>query len=121
MAGVRPFERLSECVKRKTKNIPIWLCIVPPPKAGEQYERTAILYHQLYVMRAGEKEGETKISMRSRNPVTIIGALVLCGVIFVALKLLFPGRNSRWYMNRIKLTAGIVLFFAALILFFTRQ
>ncbi len=24
--------------------IPIGLCIVPPPKAGEQYERTAILY-----------------------------------------------------------------------------
>ena len=80
-----------------------------------------VLYHQLYVMRAGEKEGETKMSMRSRNPVTIIGALVLCGVIFVALKLLFPGRSSTWYMNRIKLIAGIVLFFAALILLLTRM
>ena len=37
VAGVRPFERLSECVKRKIKNIPIWLCIVPPPKEGERY------------------------------------------------------------------------------------
>jgi len=72
-------------------------------------------------MRAVEKEGETKMSMRSRNPVTIIGALVLCGVIFAVLKLLFPGRSSRWYMNRIKLIAGIVLFITALILFFTRQ
>ncbi|HCJ41857.1 hypothetical protein [uncultured Ruminococcus sp.] len=61
------------------------------------------------------------MSMRSRNPVTIIGALVLCGVIFVVLKLLFPGRSSTWYMNRIKLIAGIVLFFAALILLFTRM
>ena len=80
-----------------------------------------VLYHQLYVMRAGEKEGETKMSTRSRNPVTIIGALVLCGVIFVVLKILFPGRSSTWYMNRIKLIAGIVLFFAALILLFTRM
>ena len=80
-----------------------------------------VLDHQLYVMRAGEKEGETKMNMRSRNPVTIIGALVLCGVIFVALKLLFPGRSSTWYMNRIKLIAGIVLFFAALVLLFTRM
>jgi len=35
-------------------NIPIWLCIVPPPKAGEQYERTAILYHQQYTSKLGE-------------------------------------------------------------------
>ena len=34
--------------------IPIWLCIVPPPKAGEQYERTAILYHQQYTSKLGE-------------------------------------------------------------------
>ena len=33
--------------------IPIWLCIVPPPKAGEQYERTAILYHQQYTSKLG--------------------------------------------------------------------
>ena len=37
------------------KCIPIWLCIVPPPKAGEQYERTAILYHQQYTSKLGEK------------------------------------------------------------------
>ena len=37
VAGVLPFERLSECVKRKIKNIPIWLCIVPPPQAWERY------------------------------------------------------------------------------------
>ena len=34
--------------------IPIWLCIVPPPKAGEQYERTAILYHQQYTSKLGD-------------------------------------------------------------------
>jgi len=31
------------------------LCIVPLPKAGEQYERTAILYHQQYTSKLGEK------------------------------------------------------------------
>ena len=40
--------------KKIWKNkIPIWLCIVPPPKAGEQYERTAILYHQQYISKMG--------------------------------------------------------------------
>ena len=34
--------------------IPIWLRIVPPPKAGEQYERTAILYHQQYTSKLGD-------------------------------------------------------------------
>ena len=29
------------------------MCIVPPPKAGEQYERTAILYHQQYTSKLG--------------------------------------------------------------------
>ena len=33
----------------------MWLCIVPPPKAGEQYERTAILYHQQYTSKLGVK------------------------------------------------------------------
>ena len=37
------------------KYIPIWLCIVSPPKAGEQYERTAILYHQQYTSKLGDK------------------------------------------------------------------
>ena len=36
--------------------IPIWLCIVPPPKSGEQYERTAILYHQQYTSKLGVTE-----------------------------------------------------------------
>ena len=40
-------------LKEDIKNIPIWLCIVPPPKAGEQYERTAILYHQQYTSKLG--------------------------------------------------------------------
>ena len=34
--------------------IPIWLCIVPPHAAGEQYERTAIMYHQQYTSKLGE-------------------------------------------------------------------
>ncbi len=33
--------------------IQIWLCIVPPPKAGEQYEITAILYHKQYTSKLG--------------------------------------------------------------------
>ena len=36
--------------------IPIWLCIVPPTKAGEQYERTAILYHQQFTSKSGAAE-----------------------------------------------------------------
>ena len=36
--------------------IPIWLSIVPPTKAAEQYERTAILYHQQYTSKSGAAE-----------------------------------------------------------------
>jgi hypothetical protein len=55
----------------------------------------------------------------SRLP-TIMIALVLCGVIFIVLKLFFPNRSSTWYMNRIKIIASIILLAAGLILALTR-
>ncbi|MBQ8965104.1 hypothetical protein [Ruminococcus sp.] len=55
----------------------------------------------------------------SRLP-SIIIALVLIGVIFVVLKLLFPNRSSTWYMNRIKIIASIILLAAGIVLFVMR-
>lgn len=51
----------------------------------------------------------------------IIIAIVLCGVIFVVLKVLFPNRSSTWYMNRIKIIASIILLGAGIILALTRM
>ncbi|MBP5269010.1 MAG: hypothetical protein J6Z29_10690 [Ruminococcus sp.] len=55
----------------------------------------------------------------NRMPAIII-ALVLCGVIFIVLKLIFPNKSSTWYMNRIKIIASIILLVTGLILAFTR-
>ena len=51
----------------------------------------------------------------------IIIAVVLCGVIFVVLKLVFPNRSSNWYLNRIKIIASIILLVTGLILMFVRS
>ena len=59
------------------------------------------------------------MSSGSRLP-SIIIALVLIGVIFVVLKLLFPNRSSTWYMNRIKIIASIILLAAGIVLFVMR-
>ena len=58
---------LQWCAKGIVIKIPIWLCIVPPPKAGEQYERTAILYHQQYTSKLGEpnKQSTAKTMINS--------------------------------------------------------
>ena len=70
--------------------------------------------------------GETKdkekddMSSSSRLPGIII-AVVLCGVIFVVLKLVFPNRSSNWYLNRIKIIASIILLVTGLILMFVRS
>ena len=56
----------------------------------------------------------------SRTPAIII-TVVLIGVIFLALKILFPGRSSTWYMNRIKIVASIILLAAGLVLLFVRS
>ena len=53
-----------------------------------------------------------------RAPV-MIAALVLCGIIFVILKIFFPGRSGAWYMNRIKIIASIVMLIAGIVVALT--
>ncbi len=53
LAVVFPLRRGKDNINSVFSHIPIWLCIVPPPSAGEQYERTAILYHQQYISKLG--------------------------------------------------------------------
>lgn len=50
-------------------------------------------------------------SRSSRSIAEYIGVAIFCGICFLVLKLLFPGRSSTWYINRIKIiaTVGVLL------------
>lgn len=61
-----------------------------------------------------------KMSTGGTRVISIAAALVICGVLFLVLKVLFPGRSSTWYMNRIKILASIILLIGGLILLLTK-
>ena len=53
--------------------------IFPPPKAGEQYERTAILYHQQYTSKLGVQNKTACADSADTDAADTVPSLILFG------------------------------------------